>query len=301
MRIAVASFQGMPLDFTDDDERLCDELRAAGAEAEIVAWDEPAADWDAYELVLIRSTWDYAHRHDEFVAWADRVGDRLHNPPALVRWNSDKHYVADLGDAGIPVVETEYYAPGAAAPAIDREVVVKPTISAGAHSTGRFSRSQAESALALVDAIQSAGKTAMVQPFNPTVDTFGETAVVMFDGEFSHALRKRAVLRPDEVAPIRRDGIGAAETMYDPDLVTAGEASAPEIETAHAVIAELERRFGSVPLYARVDLLQGDDGTPVLLELEAIEPNFYFHQAPGSAERLARATVARARPPTSRS
>jgi glutathione synthase/RimK-type ligase-like ATP-grasp enzyme len=295
MRIAVASFLGMPPDFTDDDHRLCDELRKAGAEPDLVPWDERDATWDAYELVLIRSTWDYSRRRDEFVAWADRVGERLHNPPALVRWNSDKRYLADLGAAGIPVVETEYFAPGDEPPAIHREVVVKPTVSAGGQRTGRFSGAEAETALALIGSIQAEGKTAMVQPFNPSVDEVGETAVVMVDGEFSHALRKRAVLRADEVAPVRSDAIGAAETMYDPGLVTAGEASEAEIETARAVVADLERRFGSVPLYARVDLLAAPDGTPVLLELEAIEPNFYFHQAPGSARRLARAVVARAR------
>ncbi len=296
MRIAVATFTEMPPEFTKDDEELCDELRAAGADAaELLPWDDRGAAWAPYDLVLIRSTWDYSKRRDEFVRWAESIGERLHNPPELVRWNSDKRYMADLAAAGLPVVRTEYVAPGEAPPALSGEVVVKPTVSAGAHSTGRFSPAESGPALALVESIHAQGKTAMVQPFTASVDEVGETAVVMLDGEFSHALRKRAFLRPDEVAPIRDGGLGvAAEAMYDPDLVTAGEASAQEIEAASAVVAELERRFGSVPLYARVDLLQAEDGSPVLLELEAIEPNFYFSQAPGAAARLARATVARA-------
>lgn len=294
MRIAIATFTGMPSDFTDDDRLLCTRLREAGAEAEIAAWDQAGVDWDGYDLVVIRSTWDYSRRRDEFVAWADRIGERLHNSPAVVRWNSDKRYLADLAAAGLPVVETEYVAPGEEPPELEGEVVVKPTISAGAQSTGRFTIDQAAVALALIAEIHAAGKTAMVQPFNPTVEARGETAVVLFEGELSHVLRKRAILRRDEVAPVRDDAIGAAEIMYDPGLVTAGEATAAEVEAAHAIVAWVGRRFAALPLIARVDLLAASDGSPVLLELEAIEPNLYFPQAPGADARLAQAILARA-------
>jgi hypothetical protein len=293
MRIAIASFDQVPAEFTDD-RRLTAAIEAAGAATEVRSWSDPGVDWNSYDLVVVRTTWDYSTRRDEFVAWAEGVGPRLQNSAAIIRWNSDKRYVADLGEAGIPVVETRYVEPGDDPPVIDREVVVKPTVSVGARDTGRFAPADADQALALVAAINAGGRTAMVQPFNPTVDTVGETAVVMLDGRFSHALRKRAVLRAGEVAPVRDDAVGAAEVMYDPDLVGPGEASPAELEAAAAVVAELERRFGEIPLYARVDLLAGEDGEPVLLELEAIEPNLYHGQVPGSAERFAEAIVARA-------
>ena len=247
----------------------------------MVPWDARAARWDDYAIVVVRTTWDYSFRRDEFVAWADRVGDRLHNSPAIVAWNSDKHYLADLGEDGIAVVETTYVAPGDDPPPIDGEVVVKPTVSGGGRDTGRFAAADAQLALDLIASIQAQGKTAMVQPFNPSVDTVGETAVVTIDGQFSHALRKHAVLRPGEVAPIRDDALQAAEAMYDPELVVAGSATDAEVETALEVVSAMERRFSYSPLYARVDLLTGEDGTPALLELEAIEPNFYHGQAPG--------------------
>jgi O-ureido-D-serine cyclo-ligase len=133
----------------------------------------------------------------------------------------------------------------------------------------------------------------MVQPYVPSVDTRGETAIVCLDGEPSHVLRKGAVLRPDEVAPVREDGVGAAEVMYDPDLVVAGTATDDELRFATALLGHVADRFDYVPLYARVDLVAGADGGPVLMELEAVEPNLYLDQAPGSAERVAAAIVAR--------
>lgn len=281
----------MPSEFTND-QVLVALLRERGADAEIAAWDDNGIGWDGFDLVVIRSTWNYTSHHDRFLQWANEVGERLQNSPALVRWNSDKRYLGDLADAGLAVVETSYVTPGEPPPDIDAEVVVKPTVSVGARDTGRFGPEQADAARALIARITSTGRTAMVQPYYSSVDTEGETAMVFIDGEFSHALRKRAVLRPDEVAPIRDDAIGAAEVMYDPDLVQAGSATASEVRFATAVIDEIRMRFGA-PLYARVDVICASDGSPVLLELEAIEPNLYFDEAPGVAERLADAIVGR--------
>jgi hypothetical protein len=138
MRVAIATFASLPPEFTDD-ERLADALAARGAAVARVPWDDPDADWPSFDAVVIRSTWDYARRRDEFVAWADSVGSRLHNSPALIRWNTDKRYLGDLEAAGVPVVHTDYVAPGDPVPALAGEVVVKPTISAGAMDSGRFS------------------------------------------------------------------------------------------------------------------------------------------------------------------
>ena len=293
MRVAIATFASMPPEFTDD-ERLADALHALDATAERVSWDDDSADWAAFGAVVIRSTWDYAQRRDEFVAWAESVGSRLHNSPGIIRWNTDKHYLGELEAAGLPVVHTDYIAPGDPVPALDGEVVVKPTVSAGAKDAGRFSERTHAEARALIDRVHSSGRSVMVQPYQASVDTTGETAIVCLDGEPSHVLRKAAVLRPDEVAPVRDDAIGAAEIMYDPGLVVAGEARQDEFELAREVIGHVSERFDYVPLYARVDMVAGPDGDPVLMELEAVEPNLYLDQAPGSAERVARAILARA-------
>lgn len=292
MRVAIATFVGVPPEFADD-ERLAGALTALGVEVARVRWDDPTAAWDGFDAVVIRSTWDYSSRRDEFVAWAESVGRRLHNPPDMVRWNSDKHYLADLAAAGIPVVETVYAAPGDPPPHLAGDVVVKPTVSAGAMDTGRFGPSAHDQALGLVERIRATGRTAMVQPYQHSVDEVGETAVVYLDGEPSHVLRKAAVLRPDEVAPVRDDALGAAEAMYDPGLVVAGAATEGELALARAVHDQVADRFGDVPLYARVDMVAGADGAPVLMEVELIEPNLYLDQAPGATERVARAIVMR--------
>ena len=132
----------------------------------------------------------------------------------------------------------------------------------------------------------------MLQPYLAEVDTRGETALVHVAGRFSHALRKRAVLAPDEVAPVRDDALGAAEAMYDPDLVRASDSTEAEREVARRILDHVADSFGTMPLYARVDLVPGSDGDPVLMELEVVEPNLYLHESPETADHLADAIVA---------
>ena len=292
MRIALATCRMMPPEFTDDQLAIA-ELEALGAEVTYVPWDAEI-EWTGFDAVAIRSTWDYSYRRDEFVAWADAIGPALHNAPALLRWNSDKTYVADLDEAGLEVVETAFVRPGETWAGSDGEVVVKPTVSAGGRDTGRFGPALHDDARALIETIHASGRTAMVQPYLRSVDEIGETALVFIDGEFSHPLRKGAVLRPDEVAPVRETDLMVAEAMYDPELVLAGTYEDDELDLAERIVAHITERFGYVPLYARVDTLRGEDGAPILLELEAVEPNLYFDQAPGAAARLARAIAKRA-------
>ena len=283
----------MPPEFRDD-HLLARALRERGADAEIEAWDDPAVDWEGFDLVVIRSTWDYARRHDEFLAWVDRIGDRLHNAPAVVRWNSDKHYLGDLAEVGIAVVQTRYLAPGEPVPELGGDVVVKPSVSAGGRDTGRFGPQTHALARELIESIHASGRTAMVQLYQGSVDGAGETAVVCIDGEPAHALRKGQVLRPDEVAPVRDDATGAAEVMYDPGLVLPAEATKAELANARAIVAHLAERFDYLPLYARIDTVRGSGGAPVLLELEVIEPSFYLEQVPATTAVVADAIIARA-------
>lgn len=292
-RIALATCAALADGF-DDDAALTAALAEAGADPSFEVWSDPAVEWDAFDLILLRSVWDYTRHRDRFLAWAGAVGGRLRNPPALVAWNSEKGYMRDLAEAGLPVVPTRLVEPGAETPPLSGEVVVKPAVSAGARDTGRFGPGSHDEARALIARLGAQGQTAMVQPYVGAVDELGETAIVYFAGRPSHVLRKRAVLRPDEVAPMREDEIAAAEVMWDPDLVGPGDAGPAEFETADRILAEVERRFGEMPLYARVDMISAPGKPPLLMELEAIEPNFYFATAPGAAGRLASAVLAAA-------
>ena len=252
----------------------CDE---GGIDAQVVAWDDPTVSWSRFEAVLLRSTWDYIDRLPEFLAWCDRVGatTRLLNPPDVVRWNTDKHYLADLARAGVPTIESRFLAPGddpAALPPFD-EFVVKPAVGAGSRGCRRFTAADRDAAVAHAASLLGAGRHVLVQPYLAAVDDHGEAALVYFGGEFSHAIRKAPLLR--------RDGT-ASTALFAPERIGARTPSAAEREVAAAALAALPS--GPLP-YARVDLLPSADG-PRLLELELTEPSLFLAYGPGSAARF---------------
>lgn len=273
----------------DDLPLLTRALRALGAEVTVADWDDASVDWSAADVVVVRSTWDYTTRLGEFIRWAERVSasTRLDNPLEVIRWNTDKHYLADLADAGVPVVATSYVEPGgeAALPDAD-EVVVKPAVSAGARDTARYRTDgpQArQAALAHVRRITAAGRTALVQPYLAGIDAHGETAVVVVGGTVSHVLVKEPML---EVGSAARSGRTAAER------IAPRAPSAAELAVAGAAVSAARDLLGTGPLlYTRVDLIPGPDGAPRLLELELTEPSLFHTHAPGSAERFARTVL----------
>jgi glutathione synthase/RimK-type ligase-like ATP-grasp enzyme len=279
-RIALATCSYFP-DGDSDDAGLPEAIEG---DAAFAIWDDPAVDWSMYDLVVVRSTWDYQQRRDEFLAWARALGERLVNPPAVLEWNTDKRYLRELADAGLPVVPTVFVAPGEAFAAPDGEYVVKPTVSAGSRDTARFGEGEAHRAAALVDAIHAGGRTAMVQPYVASVDARGETALLFFDGAFSHAIHKGPLLAPG--APPTSD-VFAAET------IAPREPSAAERALGARVVAHMAERFdGDSPTYARVDVVEDAAGVPLLLELELTEPSLFFA---GDAGRLSQFAAAVAR------
>jgi hypothetical protein len=283
VRVAFATCADLPDGWPDDGEAA----RLLGAE--FVAWDDPAVDWEAYDRVILRSVWDYSRRAEEFLAWCAAVGPgRLRNPPELVAFNADKRYLGELDAATAP---TTFVGPGDPLPELAGEVVVKPSVSAGARDTGRFGPGAHADALALVEKIQASGRVALVQDYLTEVDRSGETALAFIAGELSHVLHKRPVLRDEGVAPIAPGPMGVAAAMLEDDLVVAGSADDAQSEFAAAVLAEIIERFGT-QLYARVDVAADAGGRPVLMEFEAIEPCLYLDLCPGSAERFAAAARA---------
>jgi hypothetical protein len=281
--IAFATCSAWPSGRPDD--RLVAE-RLGGAEFPV--WDDPTVDWDAYELVVIRSVWDYSHRVGDFLQWCERVGPRLRNTPETVAFNTDKRYLATLS---VPIVPTVFVQAGDSFTGYGHEIVVKPNVSAGSRDTGRFLPDRADEAAALLAHIHRSGRVALVQPYMPDVDTKGETAVAFFGGQLSHVLHKRPVLRTAGIAPLSEIAHGPAAVMLEDDLVSAGSPTAAHLELARAAHAEIEVRFGT-PLYMRVDMVTGPHGTPVVIELELTEPNFYLQLAPGAAARFASAIEA---------
>lgn len=283
MRVAFATAGLMPQGWEDDHPV------AAAVGAQWCVWNDPSVRWDQFDRVVVRSVWDYTKHREEFVAWAHSVGaERLRNVPSLIEENSVKTYLRDLG---VPTVPTTFVEPGDLLPAFDGEVVVKPAVSAGARDTGRFGPNVHDEAAALVARINASGRIAMVQPYQGTVDDVGETAMVYLGGEFSHSLTKRAVLAPDEIAPLGTEWgeHAAAAVMLDPNLVVAGPSSDAQRDLGDAVVAGLTARHDATPLYLRVDVVADANGRPVVMEIEAIEPALYLDTSVGAAERFAAA------------
>ena len=269
----------------DADERLLFEpLAARGVTATPVVWNDPTVDWDAFDLTVVRNPWDYTVHHEAFVAWAHRV-PRLANPAATIEWNTDKRYLAELAAAGVTVIHTDWYAPGEVPRLGDEGMwVVKPTVSAGSQDTERYDLTSPQRralAGAHVARLHSAGKTAMAQPYLSAVDSAGETAMLYFRGEFSHAIRKGPMLNGNH---LDSTGLYVVEDI-SPRVPSKAEFAAAE-KTLAAVPGGAE-----LLLYARVDLIPGEDGEPVLLELELTEPSLFFAHDDGAAGRFADAVV----------
>ncbi|WP_431232326.1 ATP-grasp domain-containing protein [Mycolicibacterium psychrotolerans] len=252
-----------------DDDGLIAALRTRGLHARWLSWDDPQA--ETADLVILRAAWDYAERRDEFLAWTRRVRHLL-NAPGVVAWNSDKHYLQDLADAGVPTVPSFFFGPGDKVRLPKGEVVVKPAIGAGSIDTGRFVDRAA--ARAHVAALQDSGRTALVQPYDARVEQ-GETALVFLGGRQSHAFTKGPMLPPEGESPtLHESGTYVEESLAPAD---------PDFEmwdVGVAALAAASRHLGietSELLYARVDLIGGADD-PLVLELEVIEPSLGWRQ-----------------------
>lgn len=275
----------------DESAMLGDALASLGIDAHLAVWTDPTVHWDAFDLVVIRSTWDYAPLLEDFLAWVDRVAAAtlLLNDAALVRWSTDKRYLEDLAAAGVPVVPSLFVGPGdpVDTPEIQAmlavEHVVKPTVSAGSADTLRATPDRSAASAAHLRHLVGQGRTGLVQPYVEAVDRVGERALVFLDGEFSHALTKAPLLT--------RNGPPADEPIMTEEMSVATPTEA-ELDVARTALAAIPAEV--TPLYARVDLLPDESG-PKLLELEVAEPSLFLALVEGSADRFAAAIVDRLR------
>jgi glutathione synthase/RimK-type ligase-like ATP-grasp enzyme len=269
-------------------------LGESGADVSIVDWDDAAIDWSRFDVAVLRSTWDYTDRLSEFLRWAERAqgATTLLNPAEVVRWNTDKHYLAELAAAGVPIVPSTFVEPGdEARDALQRflaegiaEFVVKPSVGAGSRDAQRYVRAEFDTALAHATRLLDAKRSVLLQPYLGRIDDHGESALIFFDGAFSHAIRKGPLLRRGE-APTR--------ALFAAEHIMARIPGANEMAVAEKTLAAMP--FERPLLYARVDLIEADDGRPCVLELELTEPSFFFAHAPGAAARFATAVLGRVR------
>ena len=280
-------------DLDEDMAPLVAALGAEGATPRVVCWDDPAVDWADSSIAVIRSTWDYTGRRDEFLDWARAVGSvtRLEHPAPVLDWNTDKRYLSDLAAAGVGIVPSTFFEPGTdVVLAGGGDQVVKPSISAGSRDTGRFGPGDAPAAHRLAGEIHGSGRTVLVQPYVPSVDDRGETALLYFAGEFSHAIGKGPLLAP---------GASPSRALFATETISARVPTTDELDAGDRVIRALATIDGIGPsvspaLYTRVDLVRAEDGRQLVLEVEMCEPSVFLEFAEGAATRFARAIVARA-------
>lgn len=285
-RVALATCLALPnLDAEDAD--LVPALAAIGIDGVPLVWTDPSVEWASCDLVVVRTTWDYPNKIGAFLDWADRVAAvrPLWSSAAMLRWNTDKRYLRELEEQGVPIVPTRWFErgdrPDLASVAREEgweEMVLKPVVSAGARRTRLAGPgSMAEGQAFLTE--QLTQRAMMAQPYIAEVSTAGELSLLYFNGRFSHAVRK-----------IPAVGDFRVQTEHGGRVLSVAP-TAGELGAGQRVLDAI----GSETLYARVDLLQTADGVDRLLELEVTEPSMFLRWDPAAPARFASAIAERLR------
>lgn len=268
-----------------DDGLLRDALTRHGLTSVRLDWADPHAEWSRYRCAVFRTTWDYFDRLGEFTDWLRRVEREttLVNPAATVRWNLDKHYLADLEARGVPVVPTRFVERGTRADLADLlaeagwdEAVVKPCVSGAARHTYRVNRGNVAAVAPVVRDLLAA-ESLILQPFQDGVTRDGEDTLMVIGGRYTHAVRKRA--KPGDFR-VQDDHGGTVHPLTP---------TAEQIGLAERAMASCD----PPPVYGRVDLVRDNAGRLAVMELELIEPELWLRFHPPAADALAAALAGR--------
>lgn len=264
-----------------EDGLLKKSLENIGLKTIILAWDNLKFDWKDTKYVIFRSTWDYFDRFEEFSNWLKKVSQKtiLLNSAKIIRWNIDKHYLLDLSTKGIHTIPTQYIDKGSKNTLKNlldqnnwKEAILKPCISAGAYRTFRVNLNNYEELESKFQQIIKE-QDMMLQPFQQNIVKKGEISLVVINGQFTHAVLKKAKSGDYRV----QDDYGGSVHPYTPTVA--------EIAFAEKTIAACLEK----PIYARVDLVTDNDGKTALIELELIEPELWFRNNANAANSLAKA------------
>ncbi len=262
-----------------DDQLLQAALARHGISSVRIDWASPDVDWSQFRCAVFRTTWDYFERQSEFTAWLNRIRGQtqLCNDAALIDWNMDKHYLADLEAKGIPIVPSRFIERGSTVTLhelLDEsgwdEAVLKPCISGAARHTYRVNRESATSLEPVVRQLLS-DESLILQPLQQSVLRDGEDTLMFFNGCVTHAVRKVPKLGDFRV----QDDYGGTVHPHEP--------SAAQIEFAQRVLAACP----SAPAYGRVDLVRDNHGKLAVMELELIEPELWLRNHPPAVTAFA--------------
>lgn len=270
--------------------KACEQL---DIKTDIVRWDDLSINWSKYSLVILRSPWSYVDRLNDFIKWCKDVDKKttLLNPLQVISWGLNKKYLLDLKAKGVGIVTTSLIdrkeknvtfcvSSFIKNNIMDHKIVIKPSIGAYSRGVKIFSKNEQEEIVSYINELHSSGNDALMQPYLTSINSHGETDLVYFDGNYSHSIRKNALLQPDG---------SVCEPLQEHRK--ARNASMAELQVAELALKAVTDLFSLEMslLYARVDLVLDDSGKPVILEMEISEPSLNLPFAEGSALRLAEA------------
>ena len=266
--------------FVSYDALVADILATRGIIVENVSWRSSSTNWDDYDMVIIRSPWDYQHSVDEFMAVLAKIDASnaiLWNPLDVVRWNVRKTYLQQLHDRGIVIVPTQFVQSpsesdirGMFEALESDQIVIKPVVGANANDTFWLRPDSSADLLQQIEVLYR-GRLALLQPFIQSVVEYGETSHIFFDGQHSHS-----VLKTPRAGDFRvQEEHGSHIQPIQPDRAL--------MECAKQALEPVPQHT----LYGRVDLVELSNGQQAVMELEMIEPSLYLTYAADSAERFA--------------
>ncbi|HET9838749.1 MAG TPA: hypothetical protein VFR84_10975 [Candidatus Angelobacter sp.] len=283
-RVALITWSGLT-EGAESEQLLIPLLAQRGVEAELVDWSDSSADFTAFDLLVLRSCWDYHLHYDAFAGWLRTTARTVPvlNRLETVLWNSNKFYLRELESLGIEIAPACFVPGGQELSSRELaqiegwpDTVVKPAVSASAHKTYRFKKGTLPQPQKLKELMKH--QPFLVQQFVPEIQTRGEISFIYIDGAYSHAVLKRP---GSDDFRVQLEHGGSAE-QYRPPAALLQQAD------------EIARTVPQVrdSLYCRIDAVE-KDGRLLLMELELIEPELFLGLAEGAAERFAAAIASR--------
>jgi len=281
MKIGLLTCQRFP-QLTPADQLLIPEFAKHHCLAEAVIWDDPSVDWQQYDCLIFRNTWDYYEKEIAFNNWLDSIekkGIPTLNTIEVIQKNKHKFYLKDLQEKGIKIIPTVFIEKtndlqlSKLLPNQWKKAVIKPAFSAGSYLTEVFTPNEAAAISEKYQQVASE-KELLVQEFKPEIETEGETSFVFFNGLFSHAVNKKPASGDFRI----QSQFGGQYTLIDPDPAL--------IEKAQNVVAAFSKQL----LYARVDGIIINSEL-YLMEIEGIEPDLYFNLAPAALQKFVAAVL----------
>ena len=268
------------------DKLLIAPMKKNGWLASEISWRDKSVNWNSFDAVIVRSTWDYQFDPMKFIDVLSKINDssaHLENDLEMMKWNMNKHYLYDLANKNILTVETIWEREFNLEKIIKyfsllntNEIIIKPNISASAENTFRLKAEQLKDHRVKLESIFST-REFMIQPFMSNIISEGEYSLFYFNGQYSHAILKTPKSKDFRV----QEEHGGKIVPVNPE---------PSLKNETENILS---KLSSTPLYARVDFVRTSSDDFALMELELIEPSLYFNLDEKSAERFVNAFIER--------